>query len=139
MLRSPDKQLVSSVRPDGSPDLAKCNGLTRTNVSSLSNGSNGDAEYLERRYDHTKEDDTSQTGLLPSGPATPALSLSPTARPMTTSMSPSALTTKISIDLTLNLSTVAATPAGRAGTATRRATRRLARTTSALSSSWSPT
>jgi len=47
--RSPDKQLVSSVRPDGSPDLAKCNGLTRTNVSSLSNGSNGDAEYLERR------------------------------------------------------------------------------------------
>ena len=47
--RSPDKQMVSSVRPDCSPDLAKCNGLTKTNVSSLSNGSNGDAEYLERR------------------------------------------------------------------------------------------
>ena len=67
LFRSPDKQLVSSVRPDGSPDLAKCNGLTRTNVSSLSNGSNGDAEYLERRYDHTKEDDTSQTGFFRSG------------------------------------------------------------------------
>ena len=47
--RSPDKQLLSSARPDSSPDLAKCNGLTRTNVSSLSNGSNGDAEYLEQR------------------------------------------------------------------------------------------
>ena len=46
--RSPDKQLVSS-RPDCSPDLAKSNGLTRTHVSSLSNGSNGDAEYLEQR------------------------------------------------------------------------------------------
>ena len=46
--RSPDKQLVSS-RPDVSPDLAKTNGLPRTHVSSLSNGSNGDAEYLEQR------------------------------------------------------------------------------------------
>merc|ERR1719361_327243 len=47
--RSPDKQLVSSVRPDCSPDLAKSNGLTRAHVSSLSNGSNGDTEYLEQR------------------------------------------------------------------------------------------
>merc|ERR1719361_1620211 len=50
--RSPDKQLVSS-RPDCSPDLAKSNGLTRTHVSSLSNGSNGDAEYLEQRRSAT--------------------------------------------------------------------------------------
>ena len=50
--RSPDKQLVSS-RPDCSPDLAKSNGLTRTHVSSLSNGSNGDVEYLEQRKSAT--------------------------------------------------------------------------------------
>jgi len=48
--RSPDKQIP---RPDSSPDLAKSNGSTSSKSgggsTSLSNGSPGDSEYLERR------------------------------------------------------------------------------------------
>merc|ERR1719233_1243064 len=48
--RSPDKQIP---RPDSSPDLSKSNGSTSSKSgggsTSLSNGSPGDSEYLERR------------------------------------------------------------------------------------------
>merc|ERR1712025_323684 len=47
--RSPDKHIP--VRPDSSPDLARCNGSgsKHLNSSSLSNGSQGVSEYLEQR------------------------------------------------------------------------------------------
>ena len=47
--RSPDKHIP--VRPDSSPDLARCNGSgsKHLNSSSLSNGSQGDSEYFEQR------------------------------------------------------------------------------------------